>query len=83
MSPEAPKQVKCSSTKVPSRQLQSCCDRKCHSDVQALMCPEEHSGFWEGWFMLWVVDVSDTAAALWGASELSLVCLEEEIQQTD
>lgn len=47
------------------------------------MCPEEHSGFWEGWFMLWVVDVSDTAAALWGASELSLVCLEEEIQQTD
>lgn len=32
---------------------------------------------------IWVVDVSDTAAALCGASELSLVCLEEEIQQID
>lgn len=35
--------------------------------------------------MLWVVDVSDTAAALCDASELSLtlVCLEKEIQQTE
>lgn len=35
--------------------------------------------------MLWVVDVSDTASALCDASELSpaLVCLGEEIQQTD
>lgn len=35
--------------------------------------------------MLWVVDVSDTAAVLCDASELSLalVCLGQEIQQTD
>lgn len=35
--------------------------------------------------MLWVVDVSDTAAALCDASglALALVCLGEEIQEAD
>lgn len=74
---------KCPQHSTPSKELQSSCDRKCYSNVQAPMCPEEHSGFWEGWFMLWVVDVSDTAAALCDASGLSLrlLCLGEEFRK--
>lgn len=35
---------------------QHSCNRKCSSDVPAVICPEERSGFWGKGLMLWAVD---------------------------
>lgn len=54
------------------RRLRSSCDRKRSSDVQAVICPKERSGFWGKRLTLWAGDGSDAVTVLCDASELSL-----------